>query len=90
MAKLAPRVLALVLAGGKGERLYPLTADRSKPSVPFGGKYRIVDFVLSNLANSNITAVFVLTQYKAQSLLEHLQMGWIHSSGRNNFVTAVP
>ena len=90
MAQLAPRVLALVLAGGKGERLYPLTADRSKPSVPFGGKYRIVDFVLSNLANSNITAVFVLTQYKAQSLLEHLQMGWIHSSGRNNFVTAVP
>ena len=90
MTKLAPRVLALVLAGGKGERLYPLTADRSKPAVPFGGKYRIVDFVLSNLANSNITAVFVLTQYKAQSLLEHLQMGWIHSSGRNNFVTAVP
>ena len=90
MAELAPRVLALVLAGGKGERLYPLTADRSKPAVPFGGKYRIVDFVLSNLANSNITAVFVLTQYKAQSLLEHLQMGWIHSTGRNNFVTAVP
>ncbi len=90
MAKLAPRILALVLAGGKGERLYPLTADRSKPSVPFGGKYRIVDFVLSNLSNSNITSIFVLTQYKAQSLLEHLQMGWIHSTGRNNFVTAVP
>ena len=84
------RVLALVLAGGRGERLHPLTAQRSKPAVPFGGKYRIVDFVLSNLINSNITATFVLTQYKAQSLLEHLQMAWIHSTGRNNFLTAVP
>ena len=84
------RVLALVLAGGRGERLHPLTAQRSKPAVPFGGKYRIVDFVLSNLVNSNITAIFVLTQYKAQSLLEHLQMGWTHATGRNNFLTAVP
>jgi len=84
------RVLALVLAGGRGERLHPLTAQRSKPAVPFGGKYRIVDFVLSNLINSNITATFVFTQYKAQSLLEHLQMGWTHSTGRNNFLTAVP
>jgi glucose-1-phosphate adenylyltransferase len=82
--------LALVLAGGRGERLHPLTAQRSKPAVPFGGKYRIVDFVLSNLINSNITATFVLTQYKAQSLLEHLQMAWTHSTGRNNFLTAVP
>ena len=84
------RVLALVLAGGRGKRLHPLTAERSKPAVPFGGKYRIVDFVLSNLVNSNITATFVLTQYKAQSLLEHLQMGWTHSTGRNDFLTAVP
>ncbi|MGH9463846.1 MAG: glucose-1-phosphate adenylyltransferase [Vicinamibacteria bacterium] len=84
------RVLALVLAGGRGERLHPLTAQRSKPAVPFGGKYRIVDFVLSNLINSSITATFVLTQYKAQSLLEHLQMAWTHSTGRNNFLTAVP
>jgi glucose-1-phosphate adenylyltransferase len=88
--KLAPRVVSLVLAGGKGERLYPLTADRTKPAVPFGGKYRIIDFVLSNLINSNLTATFVLTQYKAQSLLEHLQMGWIHTAGRNNYLIAVP
>ncbi len=88
---LAPsRILALVLAGGKGSRLYPLTAERSKPAVPFGGKYRIIDFVLSNLVNSGIRTSFVLTQYKAQSLLEHLQLGWIHSSGPDNFLLAVP
>jgi glucose-1-phosphate adenylyltransferase len=89
--ELAPsRILALVLAGGKGSRLYPLTAERSKPAVPFGGKYRIIDFVLSNLVNSGIRTTFVLTQYKAQSLLEHLQLGWIHSSGPDNFLLAVP
>ena len=85
-----PRIAALVLAGGRGERLHPLTAERTKPAVPFGGKYRIVDFVLSSLLNSNIRAIFVLTQYKAQSLLEHLQLGWMHSTGPGNFLVAVP
>jgi glucose-1-phosphate adenylyltransferase len=90
-AELAPlRTVALVLAGGRGERLRPLTAERTKPAVPFGGKYRIVDFVLSNLTNSNIRTIFVLTQYKAQSLLEHLQLGWMHSTGPDNFIIAVP
>jgi glucose-1-phosphate adenylyltransferase len=84
------RIVALVLAGGKGERLFPLTAERSKPAVPFGGKYRIVDFVLSSLLNSNMKAIFVLTQYKAQSLLEHLQLGWIHASNPDDFLLAVP
>ena len=85
-----PRVLALVLAGGQGERLRPLTDDRSKPAVPFGGKYRIIDFVLSNLVHSGISAIHVLTQYKAQSLLDHLQRAWIHSRTPEDFLTAVP
>ena len=85
-----PRIVALVLAGGRGERLRPLTDDRSKPAVPFGGKYRIIDFVLSNLVHSGVTAVYVLTQYKAQSLLEHLQSAWIHSTSPDSFLTAVP
>ncbi len=66
----------MVLAGGKGTRLHPLTKERSKPAVPFGGKYRIVDFVLSNLINSGIYSIYVLTQFKAQSLLQHLRDGW--------------
>jgi glucose-1-phosphate adenylyltransferase len=70
------RVLAMVLAGGKGTRLYPLTKDRAKPSVPFGGKYRIVDFVLSNLVNSGVYSTYVLTQFKSQSLLQHLRDTW--------------
>lgn len=70
-------VLAMVLAGGKGERLYPLTEQRAKPAVPFGGMYRLIDFVLSNLVNSKIHQIYVLTQYKAQSLLRHLQQGWV-------------
>lgn len=90
VAGMGARVVALVMAGGKGERLFPLTRDRAKPSVPFGGKYRIIDFVLSNLVHSRINAIYVLTQYKSQSLLEHLQAGWIHSSGPDSFVTAVP
>ena len=61
-------VLGMVLAGGRGERLYPLTRDRAKPAVPFGGKYRIIDFVLSNFVNSGIYSIYVLTQFKAQSL----------------------
>jgi len=70
------RVLAMVLAGGKGTRLYPLTHDRAKPAVPFGGKYRIVDFVLSNLVNSGVYSTYVLTQFKSQSLLQHLRDTW--------------
>ena len=69
-------VLGVVLAGGRGERLYPLTEHRAKPAVPFGGRYRIIDFVLSNFVNSGILSVYVLTQFKAQSLLEHLDRGW--------------
>ncbi len=70
------RVLGIVLAGGKGTRLFPLTKERAKPAVPFGGKYRIVDFVLSNFINSGIYSVYVLTQFRSQSLLQHLSEGW--------------
>lgn len=86
-----PRVLAMVMAGGKGERLHPLTCDRCKPAVPFGGRHRIVDFVLSNLVNSELHAIYVLVQYKAQSLIEHLRVAW-RTSGLlpEYFVTVVP
>jgi glucose-1-phosphate adenylyltransferase len=85
------RVLAFVLAGGKGQRLFPLTAFRSKPSVPFGGRYRIVDFVLSNLVNSGIHALYLLVQYKSQSLIEHVRQNWALSSViKDHFVTVVP
>lgn len=85
------RVLAMVMAGGKGTRLFPLTQERAKPAVPFGGKYRIVDFVLSNLVNSGIYSTYVLTQFKAQSLMEHLKDGWRFGTLlRDQFVTIVP
>ena len=85
------RVLAFVLAGGKGTRLYPLTKERAKPAVPFGGRYRIVDFVLSNLVNSGIYSIYVLVQFKSQSLLQHLREGWeVASLLRNNFIIPVP
>ena len=71
-----PRVLTLILAGGKGTRLEPLTRDRAKPAVPFGGLYRIIDFTLSNCINSGLRQILVLTQYKASSLNRHLQTGW--------------
>jgi len=64
------------MAGGQGTRLHPLTRDRAKPAVPFGGKYRIIDFVLSNLINSGIYAIYVLVQWRSQSLIEHLKDGW--------------
>jgi len=79
-----------VLAGGKGERLYPLTRERGKPAVPFGGKYRIIDFVLSNLVNSGIYALYVLVQYKAQSLIEHLRNAWRLGGLPDHFVIVVP
>lgn len=89
---MAPRALTLVLAGGAGERLQPLTRDRAKPAVPFGGRFRIVDFVLSNLWNSGLRAAYVLTQYKSQSLLDHISMTWHMARGldRDQFVVAVP
>ncbi|HEY2989892.1 MAG TPA: glucose-1-phosphate adenylyltransferase [Candidatus Binatia bacterium] len=81
----------MVMAGGRGKRLHPLTRDRAKPAVPFGGKYRIIDFVLSNFINSGIYSLYVLTQFKAQSLVEHLQEGWqVGSILRDYFVTPVP
>ncbi len=85
------RVLAFVLAGGKGTRLYPLTKERAKPAVPFGGRYRIVDFVLSNLINSGIFSIYVLIQFKSQSLLQHLREGWeVSGLLKNNFIIPVP
>jgi glucose-1-phosphate adenylyltransferase len=85
------RVLAFVLAGGKGTRLYPLTKERAKPAVPFGGKYRIVDFVLSNFINSGIHSIYVLLQFKSQSLLQHLRDGWQFAGPlKNQFIIPVP
>ncbi|MBI3819065.1 MAG: glucose-1-phosphate adenylyltransferase [Planctomycetes bacterium] len=85
------RVLGFIMAGGKGERLFPLTRERSKPAVPFGGKYRIIDFVLSNFVNSGIRSLYVLVQYKSQSLIEHLRVAW-PSTGltSEHFITLVP
>jgi glucose-1-phosphate adenylyltransferase len=85
------RVLGIIMAGGKGERLLPLTEVRSKPAVPFGGKYRIIDFVLSNFLNSDISSVYVLVQYRSQSLIEHLRKSW-QVGGRlsQSFVSVVP
>jgi glucose-1-phosphate adenylyltransferase len=85
------RVLGLVLAGGKGTRLYPLTKERAKPAVPFGGKYRIIDFVLSNLINSGVYSIYVLTQFRSQSLLQHLSEGWQFGSMlKTQFIIPVP
>ncbi|PYM17548.1 MAG: glucose-1-phosphate adenylyltransferase [Candidatus Rokuibacteriota bacterium] len=86
-----PRVLAMIMAGGKGERLHPLTRERSKPAVPFGGRYRIIDFVLSNFLNSEMLSLYVLVQYKSQSLIEHLRLAW-RTGGvvTDYFVTVVP
>src|SRR6516162_1268161 len=84
-------VLGVILAGGRGERLYPLTQHRAKPAVPFGGRYRIIDFVLSNFVNSGILSIYVLTQFKAQSLLEHLDRGWRATDFLGeHFITSVP
>jgi glucose-1-phosphate adenylyltransferase len=86
-----PRVLAMIMAGGKGERLHPLTHDRSKPAVPFGGRHRIIDFVLSNFINSAVLSLYVLVQYKSQSLIEHLRLTW-RTTGivSDAFVAVVP
>ncbi|AFL76137.1 glucose-1-phosphate adenylyltransferase [Thiocystis violascens] len=85
------RIIAFVMAGGQGSRLQPLTTGRSKPSVPFGARYRIVDFVLSNLVNSQIQTIYLLVQYKSQSLIEHVRKAWtISPLLQSQFVTVVP
>ncbi len=86
------RVLGMVMAGGRGTRLFPLTRDRAKPAVPFGGKYRIIDFVLSNFLNSGISSIYVLTQFMSQSLTEHIQAHWALNSAvlKDNFIIPVP
>ncbi len=85
-----PRVLGIVLAGGEGKRLAPLTADRAKPAVPFGGIYRLVDFVLSNLVNAGYLRIVVLTQYKSHSLDRHITTTWRMSTLLGNYITPVP
>ncbi len=86
-----PKTLAMIMAGGRGERLFPLTFERSKPSVPFGGRYRIVDFVLSNLINSHIYSIYLLVQYKSQSLIEYVRENWgLSALMPDHFVTVVP
>jgi glucose-1-phosphate adenylyltransferase len=88
--EMAGRVLCMVLAGGEGTRLMPLTRDRAKPAVPFAGRYRLIDFVLSNLVNSGAFHIKVLTQYKASSLISHINRGWQLSPIMGHFVEPVP
>jgi glucose-1-phosphate adenylyltransferase len=85
-----PRILGIVLAGGEGKRLWPLTADRAKPAVPFGGSYRLIDFVLSNLVNAGYLRICVLTQYKSHSLDRHITQTWRMSTVLGNYITPVP
>jgi glucose-1-phosphate adenylyltransferase len=85
-----PRILGIVLAGGEGKRLAPLTNDRAKPAVPFAGLYRLIDFALSNLVNANVLKIAVLTQYKSHSLDRHITMTWRLSNLLGNYVTPVP
>ncbi|MCG7288727.1 MULTISPECIES: glucose-1-phosphate adenylyltransferase [unclassified Corynebacterium] len=88
--KSQPRVLAIVLAGGEGKRLFPLTADRAKPAVPFGGNYRLIDFVLSNLVNAGYMRIAVLTQYKSHSLDRHVATAWNVSGPTQQYIASVP
>jgi glucose-1-phosphate adenylyltransferase len=85
-----PRVLGIVLAGGAGKRLAPLSEDRAKPAVPFGGNYRLIDFVLSNLVNADIRRIAVLTQYKSHSLDRHITTVWRMSTLLGSYITPVP
>ena len=82
--------IGVLLAGGQGERLWPLTRDRAKPAVPFGGVYRIIDLTLSNCLNSDLRRVFVLTQYKALSLNRHVRRGWSSLMGHGDFIEVLP
>ena len=84
------KVMAIVLAGGEGKRLMPLTADRAKPAVPFGGVYRLVDFALSNLVNARYLRIVVLTQYKSHSLDRHISQAWRMSTLLGNYIAPVP
>src|SRR5512134_1605022 len=84
------KVLSFVLAGGKGKRLMPLTKERAKPAVPFGGQYRLIDFVLSNLVNSGFRRIVVLTQYMSHSLDRHMAQTWRLSPLLGNYVVTVP
>ena len=84
------KVLTMILAGGQGKRLYPLTKDRAKPAVPFGGRYRIIDFVLNNFVNSGFQQIKVLTQYKSDSLNKHISRGWNLCSSIDQYVDLVP
>src|SRR5580765_3014895 len=91
VSRLTGGTLAIIMAGGRGERLGDLTAHRCKPATPFGGKFRIVDFVLSNCVNSGIRQISILTQYKAQSLIQHVQRGWSYLRGEfGEFIDVVP
>jgi glucose-1-phosphate adenylyltransferase len=91
MAATGRRILGMIMAGGEGTRLQPLTRDRAKPAVPFGGKYRLIDFVLSNFVNSGIFSVYVMVQFKSQSLIEHLASGWKFGGLiSEHFVSPVP
>ncbi len=83
-------VLAMILAGGEGKRLHPLTKDRAKPAVPFGGRYRIIDFVINNFINSGLYKIKVLTQYKSDSLIKHITRGWPLSSVIDQYIDIVP
>ncbi len=85
------KVITFIMAGGKGERLYPLTKDRTKPAVPFGGIYRIIDFTLSNCINSDLRNIYILTQYKSASLNRHIRLGWnIFSSELGEHIEILP
>src|SRR5436189_4084000 len=85
------KTISIILAGGAGSRLHPLTADRAKPAVPFGGRYRIIDFTLSNCLHSELRRILVLTQYKSHSLQKHLRDGWsIYNSELGEYITPVP
>jgi glucose-1-phosphate adenylyltransferase len=84
------KAMGMILAGGEGRRLWPLTADRAKPAVPFGGKYRLIDFVLSNFAHSGFLRLKVLTQYKSESLNVHISRGWRLSTLLDNYIEVVP
>src|SRR5690606_42014255 len=85
-----PKVLVIVLAGGEGKRLLPLTNDRAKPAVPFGGSYRLIDFALSNFANAGLLKMVVLTQYKSHSLDRHISQTWRFSTILGDYVPPVP